>query len=160
MQTERCCITHYFSLTLLAYFVLLRVVVIVFYFINSLFKMKSVSKLMQMSIKVFQISYFSLSLKLNEVSLKSMVWRGVVTRILFCWRGVLSSLGGLEIFQNMGNLTGKGGRKNNEGGVATLKEAMPVLLLNSFLFFGQQLINWRRGCNGCRGDNYFKIENK
>lgn len=57
-------------------------------------------------------------------------------------------------------MTGKGGRKNNEGGIATLKEAMPVLLLNVFLFFGQQLINWSRGYNGCRGDNYFRIENK
>ena len=61
-----------------------------FYFIDSLFKRKSVLKLMQVSIKVFKITYFSFSFKLKEkkkVPLKNMVWREWVTRKYLIKRG-------------------------------------------------------------------------
>ena len=57
-----------------AYFVLLKVFLVVFYFIISLF----VQKLKEKSIKKSKISYFSFTFKLNEkkkVPLKNMVWR-------------------------------------------------------------------------------------
>ena len=47
------------------YFVLLKAFLIVFYFINSLFKRKSVQKLTEVSIKISKISFFY-SFKLNE----------------------------------------------------------------------------------------------
>ena len=50
VQTERC-LSCYFYLMFLAFFVLLKVFLTVFYFINSLFKRKSVKKLTQVSIK-------------------------------------------------------------------------------------------------------------
>ena len=46
------------------YFVLLKAFLIVFYFINSLFKRKSVQKLTEVSIKISKISFFY-SFKLN-----------------------------------------------------------------------------------------------
>ena len=49
-----------------AYFVLLKVFLIVFYFINSLFKRKSEYKLTQVSIEISKTSYFYFSFKLNE----------------------------------------------------------------------------------------------
>ena len=61
-----------------------------FDFIDSLFKRKSVLKLMQVSIKVFKITYFSFSFKLKEkkkVPLKNMVWREWVTRKYLIKRG-------------------------------------------------------------------------
>ena len=66
MHTERCCITYYFSFLILAYFVSLRAFLIVLYFINSLFKRKSVSKFTEVCIKTSKISYFSVSIKLAE----------------------------------------------------------------------------------------------
>ena len=45
VETENCCITCYFPLIFLAFFVLLKgllIVLIFFYFVNSLFKRKSV----------------------------------------------------------------------------------------------------------------------
>ena len=59
----------------LAYFVLFKVILIVFYFINNLFMRKRVSKLTQVSIKIFKISQFSFTFKLNEKKV-SLVWTG------------------------------------------------------------------------------------
>ena len=67
----------------LAYFVLLKVFLVVIYFINNLFKFKSVYELTQVSIKISKISYFSFSFKLNEkkkVALKNVVWKGKLQR--------------------------------------------------------------------------------
>ena len=61
---------------ILAYFVTLKAILIVFYFINSLFKRKNVT---QVSIKISKICNFSFSFKPNDkkkVPLKNMVWRG------------------------------------------------------------------------------------
>ena len=81
MQTERCCIS-YFSLKLLASSVKLKVFLTVTYFINSLFKRKSVKKLTQLSIKISKISYFSVPFKLSEkkVPLKKFCLESGVTR--------------------------------------------------------------------------------
>ena len=83
VQTERCCINCYCPLIFLAYFVLLKVFLVVIYFINNLFKFKSVYELTQVSIKISKISYFSFSFKLNEkkkVALKNVVWKGKLQR--------------------------------------------------------------------------------
>ena len=56
----------------LAYFVLLKVILIVLYFINSLFKKKSVRKLTQMTIKISKIGYFSFDLKLKNKKKKPL----------------------------------------------------------------------------------------
>ena len=56
----------------LAYFVLLKVILIVLYFINSLFKKKSVRKLTQMTIKISKIGYFSFNLKLKNKKKKPL----------------------------------------------------------------------------------------
>ena len=56
----------YFSFMFLAYFVLLKVILIVLHFINSLFKKKSVRKLTQMTIKMPKIGYFSFNLMLKN----------------------------------------------------------------------------------------------
>ena len=77
VQIERC-ITCYFSLRFLAYFFLLKVFSIVFYFIDSLFMWKNVQKLTQVSAKTSRISYF-FRFKLNQkkkIQLTSMVWIG------------------------------------------------------------------------------------
>ena len=77
----------------LAHFVLLKVFLIVFYFINSLFKRKTVWKITQVSIKISKISYFSFSLKLNEkkkVPLKNYgLDRGVTRKLLLDDRGLI-----------------------------------------------------------------------
>ena len=89
MQVERCCITSYFSLMFLVYFVLLKGILIVFYYFDSLFSFK---KLTQMRIKISRISYFSFSFKLNnkkKVSLKMLALRGVYKKNV-CWRGVVA----------------------------------------------------------------------
>ena len=81
MQVERCCITSYFSLMFLVYFVLLKGILIVFYYFGSLFSFK---KLTQMRIKISRISYFSFSFKLNnkkKVSLKMLALRGVYKKM-------------------------------------------------------------------------------
>ena len=81
MQVERCCITSYFSLMFLVYFVLLKGILIVFYYFDSLFSFK---KLTQMRIKISRISYFSFSFKLNnkkKVSLKMLALRGVYKKM-------------------------------------------------------------------------------
>ena len=62
----------YFSFMFLAYFVLLKVILIVLYFINSLFKKKSVRKLTQMTIKISKIGYFSFDLKLKNKKKKPL----------------------------------------------------------------------------------------
>ena len=62
----------YFSFMFLAYFVLLKVILIVLYFINSLFKKKSVRKLKQMTIKISKIGYFSFNLKLKNKKKKPL----------------------------------------------------------------------------------------
>ena len=56
----------------LAYLVLLKVILIVLYFINSLFKKKSVRKLTQMTIKISKIGYFSFDLKLKNKKKKPL----------------------------------------------------------------------------------------
>ena len=62
----------YFSFMFLAYFVLLKVILIVLYFINSLFMKKSVRKLKQMTIKISKIGYFSFNLKLKNKKKKPL----------------------------------------------------------------------------------------
>ena len=62
----------YFSFMFLAYFVLLKVILIVLYFINSLFKKKSVRKLTQMTTKISKIGYFSFDLKLKNKKKKPL----------------------------------------------------------------------------------------
>ena len=62
---------------LLAYFVSLKVFQIVSYFINNLFKRKSVYKLTQVTIKISKISHFAFRFTLNEkkkLPIKNMVW--------------------------------------------------------------------------------------
>ena len=89
MQAERCCITSYFSLMFLVYFVLLKSILIVFYYFDSLFSLK---KLTQMRIKISRISYFSFSFKLNEkkesVVKKYGLERGLPENV--CYRGVVA----------------------------------------------------------------------
>ena len=62
----------------LAYFALLKYLLILPYFNNSLFTRKSVLKLTQVSIKISKISYFSFTSKLIEK--KKLVWRVGITR--------------------------------------------------------------------------------
>ena len=100
----------------LAYVVLLKVFLTEFYFINSLFKRKSLLKLTQESINISQVSYFSFSFKLTEkktVPLKNMVGERRVTKNFLI----------LEIFQKGEGLDKKGVEKNKKG-VKSLKETM------------------------------------
>ena len=65
------------GLSILHYSRFIKSFLIVLYLINSLFKRKSIYKLTKESIKIFKVSYFSFSFKLNEkkrVSLK--IWFG------------------------------------------------------------------------------------
>ena len=74
---------------LLAYLILSKLCLKLFYLINSLFKKADVQKITQVgSIKAFKISYFSSTFKLNErkVVLKSMVLRSGYKKI-FAKRG-------------------------------------------------------------------------
>ena len=107
MQTERCCISCYFSLKLLASSVKLKVFLTVTYFINSLLKRKSVKKLTQLSIKISKISYFS---------------------VPFCWRGeeLIFNRGAGNISKK-GGLTRIGGKGKIEGGFVSFKEPMSII---------------------------------
>ena len=101
VQTEICCINCYFWLTLLAYLVLRKYVLIASYFItiSSLFTRKSVEMLTQVSIKIPKISYFSFTFRLNEKYCKKMVRRGGYKETFARGgEGVWSSIGWLEIF--------------------------------------------------------------
>ena len=59
----------------LAYFVLLKVFLTVFYFISNFFKRRSLQNLTQISIKISEISYFSFSFKLKKAPLKKRLER-------------------------------------------------------------------------------------
>ena len=114
VQTERCCINCYCPLIFLAYFVLLKVFLVVIYFINNLFKFKSVYELTQVSIKISKISYFSFSFQLNEkkkplkkYDLQRGRGRGRAggrgLQESFCWREVWYLMGeGWKYFRKVG----------------------------------------------------------
>ena len=110
------------------YFDSLKIFLILFYFINSLFKRKSVEKLTQVNIKVSKISYYSFNFKLNEkkkVPLKTWVGEGKLNEN-FCWRGLMFNRKVGNISKNGGEgLQKKGVGKNR--GVATLKETMTIV---------------------------------
>ena len=106
----------------LAYFVLLKSFLILFYFINSLFKRKRVWKLTQESIKMSKYSYFSFSFKLNEKKKAPLKKYGLergggVTRKFLLEGGLIFNrelqIKNREILQKEGGLTRKGGRKRN-----------------------------------------------
>ena len=91
--------------------------VMVFYFIKSLSKSKSVQKLIKESIKMSKVSYFSVSFKLNKknkVPLKYMICRGEVTRNFLLEEGLIFNRG-LEIIQKKGRLYKKGVERKQGG---------------------------------------------
>ena len=102
-QVEKFCITFYFSLMFLAYFVLLKVFLIVSYFINNLCKRKSVKNIYAYPKSTIFSPRLS-SVRIRKCYWKYLVWRGGYKKV-FAGGRVWTLMRGLEIFQKRGGLT-------------------------------------------------------
>ena len=102
----------YFSLMSLAYFVLLKVFLIVFYFTNRLFKRKSVKDIYPYLKSAIFLSLLSW-MKRRKSHLKYLVWRRGYKKIFGGGR-VWSLIEGLEIFQKKADAK-KGAEKKVRG---------------------------------------------
>ena len=115
-QTERC-ITCYFSLMFLACFVLSK------YFwqclsdlINSIFKRKNASKLIQLSIRISKIGHFSLTFKCNEKKVPfKKFFKEESYKKIFSWGEVWSLKGGWKYLKNRGLIRKRWKKKRREG---------------------------------------------